>query len=59
MSVSVSDELQLFAREIQSFSSPNTLLDLSKDVGFIQRASKYQAKDLVALCVWMIQNVAM
>ncbi|ERH96932.1 hypothetical protein BTCBT_006936 [Bacillus thuringiensis T01-328] len=59
MSVSVSDELQLFAQEIQSFLSPNTLRDLARDVGFVQRTSKYQAKDLVALCVWVNQNVAM
>ncbi|WP_139057180.1 IS4 family transposase, partial [Bacillus wiedmannii] len=59
MSVSVSDELQLFAQEIQSFLSPNTLQNLARDVGFVQRTSKYQAKDLVALCVWVSQNVAM
>ncbi|MFA2807936.1 IS4 family transposase [Bacillus mycoides] len=58
MSVSVSDELQLFAQEIQSFLSPNFLRDLARDVGFVQRTSKYQAKDLVALCVWISQNVA-
>ncbi len=58
MSISVSDELKLFAREIQNFLSPNILRTLARDVGFVQRASKYQAKDLVALCVWMSQNVA-
>ncbi len=51
MSVSVSNELQLFAQEIQNFLSPNTLRDLARDVGFVQRTSKYQAKDLVDLCV--------
>ncbi|OUB84298.1 IS4 family transposase [Bacillus thuringiensis serovar medellin] len=58
MSISVSDELKLFAQEIQSFLSPNILQTLARDVGFVQRTSKYQAKDLVALCVWMNQNVA-
>ncbi|PGL44002.1 IS4 family transposase, partial [Bacillus cereus] len=58
MSISVSDELQLFAQEIQKSLSPNILRDLARDVGFVQRTSKYQAKDLVALCVWMSQNVA-
>ncbi len=58
MSISVSDELQLFAQEIQSFLSPNTLRDLARDVGFVQRTSKYQAKDLVALCIWISQNIA-
>ncbi|OUB65138.1 transposase [Bacillus thuringiensis serovar dakota] len=58
MSVSVSDELQLFAQEIQVFLSLNTLRNLARDVGFVKRTSKYQSKDLVALCVWMSQNVA-
>ncbi|PFY73598.1 IS4 family transposase [Bacillus wiedmannii] len=58
MSISVSDELELFAQEIQSFLSPNILRDLARNVGFVQRTSKYQAKELVALCVWMSQNIA-
>ncbi|WP_106082590.1 hypothetical protein [Bacillus thuringiensis] len=47
MSIFVSDELQLFAQEIQRFLSPNILRDLARDIGFVQRTSKYQAKDLV------------
>jgi len=58
MSISVSDELQLFAQEIKRFLFPNILRDLARDVGFVQRTSKYQAKDLVALCIWMSQNIA-
>lgn len=58
MSISVSDELQLFAQEIQHFLSPNILRDLARDVGFVKRTSKYQAKDLVALCIWVSQNIA-
>ncbi|MBG9517514.1 transposase [Bacillus thuringiensis] len=58
MSISVSDELQLFAREIQSVLSQNTLRSIAKNVGFVKRISKYQAQDLVALCVWMSQKVA-
>ncbi|MED2490534.1 hypothetical protein P4120_21305 [Bacillus thuringiensis] len=38
--MSVSNELQQFAEEIQSFLSPNTLRDLARDVGFVQRTSK-------------------
>jgi len=45
MSISVSDELQLFAQEIQSFLSLNILQDLARDVGFVQRTSKYQILD--------------
>ncbi|MED1476415.1 hypothetical protein [Bacillus pseudomycoides] len=36
MSISVYDELQLFAQEIQSFLSSNILRDLARDVGFVQ-----------------------
>lgn len=57
MSISVSDELQLFAQEIQRFLSSNILRDLARDIGFVQRASKYNAKNLIALCVWMSQNI--
>ncbi|CAH2465255.1 Transposase [Bacillus mycoides KBAB4] len=48
MSISVSDELQLFAQEIQNFLSPKFLRDLARDVGFVQRTSKNQAKGSVA-----------
>ncbi|MGE1126225.1 hypothetical protein [Bacillus wiedmannii] len=41
MSISVSDELQLFAPEIQSFLSPNTLRDLAIDVGFVQHRCSF------------------
>ncbi len=58
MSISIADKLQLFAQEIQNFLSPNILRDFAREVGFVQRTSKYQAKDLVTLCVWMSQNVA-
>ncbi|EOO70315.1 hypothetical protein IIC_04757 [Bacillus cereus VD021] len=58
MSISVSDELQLFAQEIQSLLSPNTLQNLARDTGFVQRTSKYRAQDLIALCVWISQSVA-
>ncbi|PFM33425.1 hypothetical protein COA08_27500 [Bacillus cereus] len=50
MSVSVSDELQLFAQEIQSFLSPNTLRDLARDVGFVQRSSKYLNPACTIIC---------
>ncbi|MDM5155555.1 hypothetical protein QUF88_17665 [Bacillus sp. DX1.1] len=51
MSVSISDELQLFAQEIQSLLSPNILHNIARDVGFVQRASK-------GVCVAMGPNHA-
>ncbi|MRC18891.1 hypothetical protein GH866_25280 [Bacillus thuringiensis] len=38
-------------QEIQSALSQNALRVLARDAGFVQRTSKYQAKDLVALCI--------
>ncbi|WP_408008094.1 IS4 family transposase [Pseudalkalibacillus sp. A8] len=54
----VSDELTLFSQELQRSLSPQALQQLAKKVGFVQRTSRYQAKDLIALCVWLSQKVA-
>jgi hypothetical protein len=43
---------------LQQSLSSHVLKQLAKKVGFVQRSSKYQAKDLVALCVWLSQKVA-
>ncbi|MRB05320.1 hypothetical protein GH876_25625, partial [Bacillus thuringiensis] len=43
MSNSVSDDLQLFAQEIKSLLSPNTLQNLARDVGFGVLPHPYQA----------------
>ncbi|UOQ91472.1 IS4 family transposase [Halobacillus shinanisalinarum] len=58
MSREISDELTLFSQELQRSLSPKVLQQLAKEVGFVQRTSKYQAKDLIALCVWLSQKVA-
>jgi len=38
----ISNELNLFAQELQYFLSPVVLQDIAKQVGFVQRSSKYQ-----------------
>ncbi|PES62560.1 IS4 family transposase [Bacillus cereus] len=58
MNLSILDELQLIAEELQRHMSPHTLEHLAKEKGFVQRKSKYQAQELVALCVWLSQQVA-
>nr|WP_017153055.1 IS4 family transposase [Bacillus bingmayongensis] len=58
MNLSIFDELELFSQELKQHMSPHDLEQLARDVGFVQRRSKYQAQDLVALCVWLSQNVA-
>ncbi|WP_116868051.1 IS4 family transposase, partial [Bacillus wiedmannii] len=58
MEFSIHDELQPIAEELQRHMSPRVLEHLAKEKGFVQRKSKYQAKELVALCVWLSQQVA-
>ncbi|MGA5698903.1 IS4 family transposase [Bacillus cereus] len=58
MGLSILDELQPIAEELQRHMSPHVLEHLAKEKGFVQRKSKYQAKELVALCVWLSQHVA-
>lgn len=53
-----SNELNLFAQELRACLSPAVLQDIAKRVGFIQRASKYQANELIALCDWLSQEIA-
>lgn len=54
----ISNELNLFAQELQYFLSPVVLQDIAKQVGFVQRSSKYQANELIAFCVWLSQEIA-
>ncbi|CAI8702930.1 hypothetical protein EMIT019CA3_100143 [Bacillus pseudomycoides] len=58
MNLSISDELQLFSKELQRHMSPHVLDQLAREIGFVQRKSKYRAQDLVALCVWLSENIA-
>ena len=58
MGLSILNELQPIAEELQRYMSPHVLEHLAKEKGFVQRKSKYQAKELVALCVWLSQQVA-
>lgn len=58
MNLSILDELELFSKELQRYMSPYALEQLAREIGFVQRKSKYRAQDLVALCVWLSQNIA-
>lgn len=51
-----SEELALFSQELQRLLSPMVLQHMAKQVGFVQRSSKYQANELMALCVWLSQR---
>lgn len=58
MNLSTVDELELFSKELQRYMSPGSLEQLAREIGFVQRKSKYRAQDLVALCVWLSENIA-
>ncbi|GLV66718.1 hypothetical protein Bmyc01_53870 [Bacillus mycoides] len=47
MNLSISDELQLFSKELQQHMPQHALDQLARKVGFVQRKSKYRAQDLV------------
>lgn len=51
MNLSILDELELFFKELQRYMSPHVLEQLAREIGFVQRKSKYRAQDLVALWV--------
>ncbi len=58
MNLSTFDKLELFSKELQRYMSPGALEQLAREIGFVQRKSKYRAQDLVALCVWLSENIA-
>jgi hypothetical protein len=58
MNLSTFDELELFSKELQRFMSPGALEQLAREIGFVQRKSKYRAQDLVALCAWLSEDIA-
>ncbi|PDZ82474.1 IS4 family transposase, partial [Bacillus toyonensis] len=58
MNLSIQDEFHLFAEELQRYLSPHILQQLAQETGFVKRKSKYGARDLAALCIWISQHVA-
>jgi Transposase DDE domain len=58
MNLSEKDHLYLFAKVLREYMTPSALEKLARETKFIQRASKYGVQELVALCVWLSQNVA-
>jgi hypothetical protein len=58
MNLTILEELALFSQELQRCFSQDVLETLAREVGFVQRNSKYRAQDIVALCVWLSQEVA-
>ena len=49
MNLSIFDELELFSQKLHRYMSPHALEHLAREVGFVQRKSKYRAQHLVEL----------
>ncbi|MFK4294560.1 hypothetical protein ABH958_005538 [Bacillus sp. RC250] len=56
MNLSIQDEFHLFAEELKRYLSPHILQQLAQETGFVKRKSKYGARDLAALCIWISQQ---
>jgi hypothetical protein len=56
--LSTSDKLKLFSEELQRYMSPHVLEQSARKIGFVKRKSKYRAQDLVALWIWLSENIA-
>jgi len=58
MNLSIQDELQLFAEELQQYLTPSFLERLARELDFVQRKRKLSGYDLATICVWISQRVA-
>ncbi|SCB69158.1 Transposase for insertion sequence element IS231A [Bacillus mycoides] len=58
MNLSIQDELQPFAEELQRYVSPVFLEELARNLGFVKRKRKFSGSDLATICIWMSQRIA-
>lgn len=58
MNLSIQDELQPFAVELQRYVTPVFLEELAREIGFIKRKRKFSGSDLATICIWISQRVA-
>ncbi|HDR8072543.1 TPA: IS4 family transposase [Bacillus cereus] len=58
MNLSIKDELQPFAEELQRYVTPVFLEELAREIGFIKRKRKFSGSDLATICIWISQRVA-
>ena len=58
MNLSIQNELQPFAEELQRYITPAFLEELAKDIEFIKRKRKFSGSDLATICIWISQRVA-
>ncbi|PFK16274.1 IS4 family transposase, partial [Bacillus cereus] len=58
MNLSIQEELQPFAEELQRYIIPEFLEELAREMKFIKRKRKFSGSDLATICIWISQRVA-
>ncbi|MGG0260722.1 IS4-like element IS231O family transposase [Bacillus mycoides] len=58
MNLSIQEELQPFAEELQRYITPDFLEELAREMKFVKRKRKFSGSDLATICVWISQRVA-
>lgn len=56
MDLSLSEELHQFSQELQCFLSPVVLQDIARQVGFVQRSSKYRLTNSLPLRMGLVRK---
>ncbi|ALZ64737.1 hypothetical protein FORC13_p252 (plasmid) [Bacillus cereus] len=51
MNLSIQDELQSFAEELQRYVTPLFLGELAKELGFVKRTRRFSGSDLATICI--------
>ncbi|EOO71519.1 transposase for insertion sequence element IS231F [Bacillus cereus VD021] len=58
MNLSIQDELQPSAEELQRYVTPVFLEELARELEFVKRKRKFSGSDLATICIWISQRVA-
>lgn len=58
MNLSIQEELQPFAEELQRYITPGFLEELAREMKFVKRKRKFSGSDLATICIWISQRVA-
>ncbi|PEF37841.1 IS4 family transposase [Bacillus wiedmannii] len=58
MNLSIQEELQPFAEELQRYITPAFLEELAREMKFVKRKRKFSGSDLATICIWISQRVA-
>ncbi|MBG9832077.1 transposase for insertion sequence element IS231A (plasmid) [Bacillus wiedmannii] len=58
MNLSIQEELQPFAEELQRYITPEFFDELAREIKFVKRKRKFSGADLAIICVWISQRAA-